>query len=361
MDLFKDILKEGETLFKNSVALDFDYTPKKFMYREKEQGLMAACIKPLLQKKSGRNLIITGKPGIGKTLACKKVLEALEQEELPSEAEEVSTFYINCWKRNTSYKIMLELCEKIGYKFTQSKNTEDLFNILKAALNKKNCVFVFDEIDKTEDFDFLYMILEEVYRKSIFLITNNREFGLNLDKRIKSRLIPEIINFQPYNLNEMDGILRQRMEYAFFDNVWQEDAFQELVKKTYVLGDVRPGLFLMKHSGEIAESSSSKKIVKEHVEKSLEKLDFFFIKSSDALEDENKFIFSLIKKENDIKIGELYDIYCSEGGKSSYKTFQRKIKELKENKFIDVKKIDGGADGSTSIISRNKTKKITDF
>src|SRR3989344_8730378 len=105
MDLFKDILKEGETLFKNSVALDFDYTPKKFMYREKEQGLMAACIKPLLQKKNGRNIIITGKPGIGKTLACKKVLEALEEEEIP-DSEEVNTIYINCWKRNTTYKII---------------------------------------------------------------------------------------------------------------------------------------------------------------------------------------------------------------------------------------------------------------
>lgn len=360
MDLFKDILKDGETLFKDPIPLDFDYTPKKFMYREREQGLMISCIKPLLQKKNGRNLIITGKSGIGKTLACKKVLEALEEEELPSEAEEINTFYINCWKRNTSHKIFLDLCEKVNYRFTQNKNKEDLFNILKGILNKKGNVFVFDEIDKIEDYDFLYMFLEEIYRKSIFLITNYREWSLNLDKRIKSRLVPEIVNFHPYNLNEISGILKQRMGFAFYDNIWQNDAFETLVKKTHELEDIRSGLFLMKHSGEIAEGESSKKIEKKHFEKALEKLDSFFIKSSDVLKDESKFILNLIKKEKETNSGDLYKLYCSEGGKSSYRTFQRKIKELEQNKFIYVKRI-GGDGGSTSIISCNTTKKITDF
>ena len=37
-----------------------------------------------------------------------------------------------------------------------------------------NAVFVFDEIDKLEDYDFLYTILEDIYRKAIFLITSLR-------------------------------------------------------------------------------------------------------------------------------------------------------------------------------------------
>ena len=357
MDLFKDILKEGESLFKETTHLDFDYTPKKIQYREKEQNLMIACIKPLLNDRNGRNLIITGKPGIGKTLACKSVINALEEEEMD---QNILTFYINCWKINTTYKIMLDLCKKINYRFTQSKKTEDLFSVLKTILNKKNCVFIFDEIDKVEYFDFLYMFLEEIYRKSIFLITNYKEWSLNLDKRIKSRLIPEIINFKSYNLNEVSGILRQRIKFAFYDNIWQNDAFESIVKKTYELEDIRSGLFLMKQSGEIAEENSSRKIEKKDFEKALEKLDSFFIKSSDRLEDENKFIFSLIKNKKEIKSGELYKIYCSEGGKASYRTFQRKIKDLEKNKFISVKKIHS-SDGSTSIISCDKTKKITDF
>lgn len=361
MGLFKNILKENESIFKNHIALDLDYTPKRYMYREKEQGLMISCIKLLLEKKNGRNLIITGKPGIGKTLACKKVLEALETEEIPSEAEQVDTFYINCWKRNTSYKIMLELCEKVNYKFTQNKNTEELFNIIKGVLNKKSSVFVFDEIDKIEDFGFLYMILEEIYRKSIFMITNNREWSFNLDKRIKSRLIPEIVNFKPYNLNEVNGILRQRMESAFYDNIWENEAFEHLVKKTYELEDIRSGLFLMRESGQIAENDSSKKINKEYVEKSIEKLDSFFIKSSDTLKDETRVIFNIIKKHSNIKSGELFKIYQKEGGKIAYKTFQRNIKKLQQDKFISVKKIIGGVDGSTSIINLNINKKLSDF
>jgi len=361
MDLFKDILKEGESLFKNPVTLDFDYTPKIFKYREKEQELMVSCIKPLLIKKNGRNLIITGKPGIGKTLACKKVLEALEEEELPPEAEEVNTFYINCWKTNTSYKIFLELCEKINYRFIQNKNKEDLFRVLKGILNKKSNVFVFDEIDKIEDYDFLYMFLEEIYRKSIFLITNYREFGLNLDMRIKSRLVPEIINFKPYNLNEIKGILKERIKKAFYDEIWNENAFEKIAKKTNEHEDIRSGLFWIKHAGETAESESSRKINNEHVEKSIEKLEDFSVKNSETLEDENRFILNLIKNEKEIKSGDLFKLYCSEGGKLAYRSFQRKIKDLKKNRFISVKKIDGGPEGTTSVISCNKVKKITDF
>ena len=46
MGVFKDMLGAGESLFLNSVALDFDYHPKVLLYREREQRTIAAAIKP---------------------------------------------------------------------------------------------------------------------------------------------------------------------------------------------------------------------------------------------------------------------------------------------------------------------------
>jgi Cdc6-like AAA superfamily ATPase len=120
MSIFKDMLGSGETLFKNPVALDYDYVPKLIPYRENEQHRIATCIKPLFQERNGRNLIIFGSPGVGKTVACRHVLSDLGEQ-----TDEVLPLYINCWSKNTSYKIAIELCEQLGYKLTHNKKTDE--------------------------------------------------------------------------------------------------------------------------------------------------------------------------------------------------------------------------------------------
>ena len=59
-DLFRDILKSSESLFKNEVALDPEFVPKLIQFRENENQYIATCIKPLFQKRNGKNLIIHG-------------------------------------------------------------------------------------------------------------------------------------------------------------------------------------------------------------------------------------------------------------------------------------------------------------
>ena len=357
MALFKDMLKADESLFKNSVALDYDYMPKLIKYREDEQFQMALCIKPLLQKRNGRNLFIYGPPGIGKTVACRHVLQELEDD-----SDDIVSVYINCWQKNTSFKILIEICNILGYKLTHNKKTDELFSIVKSMLNKKSAVFVFDESDKLEDFDFLYMILEEIYRKSIFLITNNSSWISQLDDRIKSRLTPEMLEFRPYNIKETEGILRERINYAFVDNIWDEDAIKLAVNETFGLGDIRSGLFILKEAGNNAEDRSSRKIIVDDVKKAIEKLPEFSSKDSSELEEEKKFMLEIIKKNSGKKIGEVYKSYQEAGGKAVYKTFQRKIAKLEKQGFISTEKIAGGKEGKTTIINyKNITKKITDF
>ena len=142
-DLFRNMLKSSESLFKNEVALDPEFVPKLIPFRENENKYIATCIKPLFQKRNGKNLIIHGLPGVGKTLATKNVLKELEEE-----TDEIITTYINCWKKNSTYQIVLELCKAIDYKFIQNKRTDELISIIVERLNKKSSVLVFDEIDK---------------------------------------------------------------------------------------------------------------------------------------------------------------------------------------------------------------------
>ncbi len=345
MGVFDDVLKQEETLFKDETALDYDFLPKKLPNREGEQDHLASCIKPLFHDRNGKNLFIHGPPGIGKTAAARHVLMELEEQ-----TESISTVYVNCWQKNTSYKVLVDICDELGYKFTQNKQTGELLKVIAKIADK--AVFVFDEIDKVDDLNFLYSILEETSKKSIFLITNYKSWLSELDERIKSRLTPEIVVFDQYTYQETKDILADRLGYAFYDGVWMDDAFRKAVEKAFELKDIRSGLFLLKEAGDIAESKSKKKIELEHVKKATEKLEDFTIKNSASLEEDTQLVYQVVKENSKEKIGVLYEKYKEKGGTGSYKTFQRKISKLEEGRFLKTKR-QVGKGGNTTIVEKN--------
>jgi len=356
MTLFDDMLKDSESLFMEPVVLDYDYLPKLLPYREKEQKHIAFCIKPLFSNRNGKNILIHGPPGIGKTAAVRHVLRELEEQ-----TDDIIPIYINTWQKNTTYKIIIEICEQLNYKFTHNKKTEELFKIIQPLINRKSAVFCFDEIDKVEDLDFLYMLLEQIYRKTIILITNYMSWALNLDERIKSRLTLEFLEFKKYNAYEIKGILEQRLKYAFVAGVWQDDALSLAIKKTAEIGDVRTGLYILKEAGNSAEDRSSRKIELQDVKKAIEKIVELKPKKTSELKGEEQLILKIVKKNSGKKIGELFDIYKQNGGEGVYKTFQRKIDFLSKNKFISTKKMLGGKDGSTTVVKYERETKLDEY
>jgi cell division control protein 6 len=347
MGLFDNALHAGQSLIRNEAALDYEFLPKLIPFRENEQHYLASCIKPLLQGRSGRNVLIHGLPGIGKTAATRAVLRDLEEE-----TDGVSVVYLNCWQHNTTYKILLAICDQLGYKFTQNKNTTELMKVVTSICNKSSAVFVFDEVDKVEEFDFLYSLLEEVYRKCVFLITNYKSWLMELDERIRSRLTPELVEFKQYAPNEMRQIMSQRAEIAFVPGVWMPEAFDIAAKKAGEVKDVRAGLFIMKTATLDAEGKASKKVLPGHVTSAISRMEEFFIKHKEDLEDDTRRVLDMVNRNPGKRIGELYTIYQKEGGAGSYKTFQRKIARLEQNRFVSVEKSGGGAGGNTTIVKR---------
>ena len=61
-----------------------------------------------------------------------------ELRELEEESEEIYPIYINCWQKNTTFKIVMETCEQLGYKLTHNKGTDELLKVTKEILNKIN-------------------------------------------------------------------------------------------------------------------------------------------------------------------------------------------------------------------------------
>lgn len=353
-----DYLSSHQTLFSGSDALDLDYVPKLLPHRENQQRYIATAIQPLFAGRSGKNLLIRGASGIGKTSTTKRVLYDLEEVE-----GNVVWIYINCWKFDSTFKILTEICHSLGYKFTQSMNSTQIFAKIKEISEKKDgVVFVFDEIDKTTDNDFLYLLLEEIKKKTILLVTNDRSWGSELDNRIKSRLSPEIIEFPEYNITEIFDILRERKKYAFYEGAWEDTAFNAVAEKAAQYSDVRVGVILMKTAGEIAEAAASKKIKLEHAQQAIANTDAFKIKSSSDLTDDEKLVLGIVKENSGKNTGELFDVYTKSGGDKSMKTFTRHLQKLEAKKLLSMELTGEGFQGKSSVIKFiGFEKKLVDF
>ena len=249
------MLRGDESLFLDSIALDVDYMPPVVKHREGEQGYIAQCLKPLFSRRSGKNVILSGSPGVGKTVATKHLIEELKEQ-----SGDIKSVYINCWKKDTPYKVVLEMCNQLGFRFTAGRNTDELIKEITNILNKSPCVIILDEADKIDEQQIFYTLFEDIFTKSIICITNEKNWLSKLDERVRSRMLAEVVEFKSYNYEEIKDILRERVNYAFVPNVLGDDAFEKIVEKTHEMGDVRSGLFLLKNAGEEAEGKSKRKI-----------------------------------------------------------------------------------------------------
>ena len=333
MSFFDDHLKDTESLFKDEMALDSEFIPVKIPFRENEQESIAETIKPLLKNRTSTNLFITGSPGIGKTVSVKHIFREMEQEGLN---DKVHTIYVNCWTKDTAHKIVLEICNQLNYRFTINKTTDQLITEISKLINKKAAVIALDEIDKIEfhALSVIYHLLENIYRKSIILITNNKSFLSEIDQRIYSRLTPETIEFKPYNQDEIFQILKERTGFAFVPNTFKRWPLKLISEKASHAQDIRVGLFLLREAGYQAERRLKKSIEEQDAIEAINKLSEFKPKDDSLLGEEQKRLLEVIKEHSGKSSIELHSIYDSS---ISYKTFKRKLKELENARLISIR------------------------
>lgn len=343
-NIFEKMLKKTK-IFKNRDVLRHSYTPEYLPHRREQIESIASVLLPALRGETPSNLFIYGKPGTGKTATVKFVGKQLEEA---SRKMNVHCYihYLNCEIIDTQYRVLATLAKAFGRSVPMTGwPTDQVYEEFVKAIDRRDqtIIIVLDEIDKLvkKGDEVLYnlsRINSELNnaRVSLIGISNDLKFKNFLDPRVLSSLSEEEIIFPPYNASQLEDILSQRAELAFYEGVLDEEVIPycaALAAQEH--GDARKALDLLRISGEIAELRNEDKVTKEHVKEAVRKMERdHIIEAVKTLPNQSKILlYSMILLHNTGKrkftTGEVYSVYRSVCKKIGMDVLtQRRISDL---------------------------------
>jgi len=274
-----DEFVEDKSLFKNKGVLSPHFVPETLLYRENELRSVMRGIAPALRGQRATNMFLYGKTGTGKTVCVKHVLDKL----MDRKSVNALSVYMNCRVYDSRYKTLQKCVSefqpgfaKTGYSFAILY--EEFLDWIEGE-NKdstpKHVVIALDEIDLVKDLDSLIYSLtrsnDDLKKGSVSIlgVSNKVDFKTRLSARSKSSLCETELVFNPYNAEQLQGILKQRVSDAFKEGAVTDSAINLAAAiAASENGDARYALTLLMRAGELAEKKSLKKIEDKDVEAS---------------------------------------------------------------------------------------------
>ncbi len=277
MEYFEELLKKP-SLFLDESRLDMNYIPDNLPHREKELNLLSQLFLALITNPNSisRNILITGRTGIGKTVTVKIFGDMLKKASVKRNIC-IKYVHVNCRKERTSYKVLIKIIRLINKNFPKrGYSPQDLLEILLDLLNQQNIhiLIVLDElsylINKGEDLIYLLTRINDdsgnvQQRVSIIGIVRDLSCLNNLDYSTISTMQRNIIKFSNYSRKQIFDILEYRARLSLKENVLSKDLINMIVESTYRIGDIRYGLNILWKAAKIAESRNLKFIDNECV------------------------------------------------------------------------------------------------
>jgi cell division control protein 6 len=357
--------------------------PEILPHREREINDLASVLVPALRGETPSNVFIYGKTGTGKTAVAKFVGKELLKKGKETQ-KNVKFIYINCEIVDTQYRIL----QNIANHFIDEWNehvpftgwpTDEVYSKVKSMMDKERCVtvIVLDEIDKLKGDEALYSLSRinsdlENARVSVIGISNDLKFTEFLDPRVKSSLGEENMIFYPYDAEQLQDILHDRVETALKPDIIEGDVIPLCAAlSAQEHGDARRALDLLRVSAELAERSKSSKITRNFVKKAQNKIEIDRITEVvRTLPNQSKLIlYSIIyiDKQNKkagakqaMTTGEVYDIYKELCKKTRYSCLTQRrtadlISELDMLGIITARVISKGRHGRTREIQMSSS------
>lgn len=333
-------------IFKNRDALRPTYIPDRLPHRDNQTRQLGQILATALKSGIPSNVLLYGKTGTGKTAVCKYVLQRLKTKS--SELNLSLQFcYMNCQIVATNYGVFRNLCESIDLSVPHTGlATAVVFTKFRAALDLRDTLFVIvlDEVDrlvrKNGD-EMLYNLTRintdlQKARISLIGISNDLKFKESLDPRVLSSLSEEEIVFPPYKALELQDILDERAETAFYDSTIDPSVINlcaALAAREH--GDARRALDLLRVAGELAEREGQVRVTEPFVRKAknvIERNTVLEVVTTLPLQSKLVLYAIYLLEHFDVKkivTGEVYEIYSNICRESNVDPLtQRRVSDL---------------------------------
>lgn len=259
------------TIFSSETAFGTDYREDLFVERDEIVDDYIGLLQPILRNRSPPSIFVSGERGTGKTSTTKHVLGLLE-EELAGTDRTLSTVSVTASQGSTSYQMLIKVVNELRAKYGDEdeellSQTGSSYDRVKSKLYDQLArltgvlYVVVDEADDICEPDKFFNDLSRIHERAglsnldigIIGIANDGHVLEELDPATRSTLQFKELVFGSLVASELRDILRGHGEIGFRDGVLSEEIIElSAAKCSQMGGDVRDGLELLSHAGEIA-------------------------------------------------------------------------------------------------------------
>lgn len=258
--------------------LDFDYVPEKLVHRDAPMQRMFSILKSSVEEGMNQRLAITGSVGTGKSSMSKRFCMDF-QAWASAKGKRVEYAIVNCRSRNTPSGVMLKILDRFQPNFPdRGFSTSEMLEILRKDLVKTGAhlVVVLDEANvlvKKAGPDLLYSLSRfdedrgpgDRYTLSL-IIVSQQPVNEYLDAATLSTLKrTNMIALDKYTMDELEDIVRQRVELAFFPGAVDGDMVRFIADISSEFGDARFAIELLENAGRMAGEEGLECVEAEHV------------------------------------------------------------------------------------------------
>jgi cell division control protein 6 len=323
-----DDLSES-AIFEQRDALADEYIPSEIVGRDEKKEEYMNALLPVYKGESPDNIFLYGQNGVGKTAVTHWVLNQLEASEKLQ--TELAVLPINCEGVNTSYQLTIELANQLipnseDYLPSTGHPESKVYSVFFDQLDKigGTALIVLDEIDHVANIDtFLYKATRAASygdltetKLGLIGISTDTAFGENLSSDVRSSLRERVIEFPPYDASQLEEVLRQRVDTAFYEDVVTNAAI------TYAAalgsknsGDARMVLDLIRIAGDYARERGEGHVTDDLVEEAMDEYEIERSMSvlADLPENIKIVVYALAvleeREDEEVTSSILYDLY----------------------------------------------------
>jgi len=331
-------LLSDSRIIQNPACFEDSYQPPQIISRKVQIDEILECLSPARRGQKPINVWLYGKTGTGKTAVIKFILEKFEKETA------IPSLYINCWEQDTMFSILDNITSQLRILGAQQQRSDIKLLRIKKYFGEKLFLVALDEIDRPSPKERKAILngLCSIQNCGLICASNSREPFYLLEDRLKSRLNPRIIKFEPYTTQEIIKILEERARDCLQEGTWSERTLERIASLSE--GDSRIAIQTLRNAAVFADKEMCNFIERKFIIKGWH--DIKYVSESHKLKrltDDHRILYELIKDQRQVQSGDLWNLYlnrCSTLRRTpiSPRTFSEYVNKLRDAGLIEIRR-----------------------